>query len=167
MGRFLFLVRGKMIPQIISFKCTLKNSTGQWISSTYNKDVLTCINNDQAMLLGLAKGLQGLTAGERRKISLRAEEAYGFYDPKKVVYYPKKRLSKDVVPGEMITIVGKSGQSRTYRVLALHTDMVSVDQNHPLAGQDLVFEIEALTVRAATPEEVESSCNEISHQVLH
>jgi FKBP-type peptidyl-prolyl cis-trans isomerase SlyD len=156
-----------MVPQIISFNCILKNSVGQLISSTYNKDVLTSVNDSQAMLLGLSKGLQDLKAGEKRKIFLRAEEAYGFYDPKKIVYYPRKRLSKDVRPGEVITIIGKSGKAKIYKVLGLHTDMVSLDANHPLAGQDLVFEIETLAARKATTEEIESACNDVSVQLLH
>jgi FKBP-type peptidyl-prolyl cis-trans isomerase SlyD len=156
-----------MIPQIISFNCVLKNLAGQLISSTYNKDVLTSINDDQAMLLGLSKGLQNLQTGDRRKIILKAEEAYGFYDPKKVVYYPKKLISKDIRTGEVITIIGKSGMARTYKVIALHTDMVSLDANHPLAGQDLVFEIETLAARDATSEEIEAAYNNVSTQLLH
>lgn len=155
-----------MIPQIITFNCVLKNSAGQLISSTYNKDILTVINDDQAMLLGLAKGLQNIKAGEKRKIVLKAEEAYGFYDPKKVVYYPRKRLSKDVKPGEILKIVDKSGAARTYKVVALHADMVSLDGNHPLAGQDLVFEIETLASREATAEEI-NAANSVAVQHLH
>ena len=156
-----------MTAQIISFNCILKNLAGQLISSTYNKDVLTSINDDQAMLLGLAKGLQSLKKGEKRKIQLSAEQAYGFYDPKKVVYYPRKKLAKSIRVGEMVTIIGKSGAPRVYKVAALHVDMVSLDANHPLAGQDLVFEIETLDAREATPEEIRAASNDMSVQLLH
>ncbi|MFN3454946.1 MAG: peptidylprolyl isomerase [Pseudobdellovibrio sp.] len=156
-----------MIAQIISFNCILKNLTGHLISSTYNKDVLTSINNEQAMLIGLAKGLQGLSKGEKRKICLSAEEAYGFYDPKKIVYYPRKKLSKDIRIGETVKIVGKSGVSRVYKIIDLHSDIVSLDGNHPLAGQDLIFEIETLEARNATHEEVAAACNDMSVQLLH
>lgn len=156
-----------MTPQIISFNCILKNSAGHLISSTYNKDVLTSINDDQALLLGLSKGLQGLRAGDKRRILLKAEEAYGFYDPKKVVYYPRKRLSKDVNTGEAVTIITKSGKAKIYRVVAIHSNMLSLDGNHPLAGQDLIFEIEALAARDATPEEINSASNEVRVQVFH
>lgn len=156
-----------MIPQIISFNCVLKNSVGLLISSTYNKDVLTSINDDHAMLLGLAKGLQNLCVGDKRKIILKAQEAYGFYDPKKVIYYPRKRLSKDIKIEDIITIIGKSGTARSYKVIALHADMVSLDANHPLAGQDLVFEIETLAARDATAEEIDAASNNVSAQLLH
>jgi len=156
-----------MTPQIISFNCILKNLTGRLLSSTFNKDVLTSINDDHAMLLGLAKGLQGLQKGDKRKIQLSAEEAYGFYDPKKIVYFPRKKLVKDVKIGETVTIVGKSGKSRAYKIVALSADLASLDSNHPLAGQDLIFEIEALAVRDATVDEIDAANNNVSVQLLH
>lgn len=156
-----------MTAQIISFNCILKNRAGYLISSTYNKDVLTSINDDRAMLLGLAKGLQGLSKGDKRKIYLSAQEAYGFYDPKKVVYYPRKKLLKDVRVGETVTIIGKSGVSRIYRVISIHAEMICLDGNHPLAGQDLVFEIETLDAREATPAEIDEAKNDMSVQLLH
>ena len=167
-GRFSFIRTGcKMVPQIVSFNCVLKNSVGQLISSTYNKDVLTSINDDKALLLGLSKALQNLKTGEIRKIHLKAEEAYGFYDPKKVVYFPKGRFAKDIRPGETLTIIGKNGTSRMYKVISLHGGMVCLDGNHPLAGQDLIFEIEALAAREATLGEIEAASNNVSVQLLH
>ncbi len=156
-----------MTAQVISFNCVLKNLAGHLISSTYSKDVLTSINGDQAQLLGLSKGLQNLSAGEKRTIQLAAHEAYGFYDPKKVVLFPRKKISKEVRVGETVTIVGKSGRHSVYKVLSLHSDMVSLDGNHPLAGQDLIFEIETLSVRDATLDEVEAASNCMSVQLLH
>lgn len=156
-----------MTAQIISFNCILKNRVGHLISSTYNKDVLTCINDDRAMLLGLAKGLQGLQPGDKRKIHLNAEEAYGFYDPKKIIYYPRKKLLKELRIGETITIIGKSGASRIYKVISLHDEMACLDGNHPLAGQDLVFEIETLAAREATSTEIDEAKNDMSVQLLH
>lgn len=57
-------------PQIISFNCVLKNKLGIVISSTYNRNVLTAVNDDKAALLGLSKGLKGLSAGEIREWKL-------------------------------------------------------------------------------------------------
>lgn len=157
-----------MVDQVISFNCLLKNKAGHIISSTVNREVLTVIEADQnAMLPGLAKGLQNLKKGEKRSISLRAEEAYGLYDPKKVILYPRKLLPENIRSGQTITIVGKTGIHRTYRIAEFHKSMVSLDGNHPLAGQDLIFEIETLEARAATREEINGSINIVSSQLLH
>jgi FKBP-type peptidyl-prolyl cis-trans isomerase SlyD len=157
-----------MNAQIISFNCTLKNKAGVFISFTYNREVLTVSGIEpDGVLSGLNKNLLNLKKGDKRVITLRAEEAYGFYDPKKVILFPRRKLPKSVRKGELLHIVGKSGVQRSYRVLELHSDLASLDGNHPLAGQDLIFEIEALDARAATPEEVASSLNMVSQQLLH
>lgn len=154
--------------QVISFNCLLKNKAGHLISSTFNREVLTSMSVGPNVLLdGLAKGLQNLIKGEKRSITLKAEEAYGLYEPKKVILYPRKKLPRFIRIGEIISIAGKSGVIRAYKILQLHDDMVSLDGNHPLAGQDLIFEIEALEARAATREEIADAHNPVSTQVLH
>lgn len=159
-----------MSVQIVSFKCVLKNKSGKIISTTFNRDVITAIEaaSDQ-ILNGLAKGLQNLKTGEKRKIELSAEQAYGFYDPKKVILIPRKKIGKQALPkpGEFIAIAAKSGVVRSYRFVELYGDMVALDANHPLAGQDLVFEIETTDVRDATTEEIQESSNLPSKQTLH
>ena len=156
-----------MNTQIISFNCLLKTQLGQVISTSYNHDVLTMVDDEKAMLLGLAKNLQNIKKGEKRTISLSAQEAYGFYDPLKSILYPRRKLPKDIRSGSSVSIVGKSGKLRTYKVVELFSDMASLDENHPLAGQDLIFEIEALAVRAATKNEIAESLNMVGLQVLH
>jgi len=156
-----------MNSQIISFNCVLKNKAGQLISTTYNRDVLTAVNPHDTMLSGLTQGLQNLKKGEHRKISITASEAYGFYDLQKIILYPVKKLAKDLRIGQIISIVGKSGNSRTYKVVEFHNDFISLDGNHPLAGQDLIFEIEALEVRDATSDEINASGNTAGIQLFH
>lgn len=157
-----------MGPQVISFECILKNKAGRIIGSTFNREVLTLIDIDQkSQLYGLSKALQNLTKGEKRTIELSAEEAYGLYDPKKVILYPRKKLPKNLRPGQMVTIVSKTGTHRTYRFIQFFDEMASLDGNHPLAGQDLIFEIQAIDAREATRQEIEDSTNVVSTQLLH
>lgn len=157
-----------MCPQVISFKCILKNKAGQLISSTYNHEVITAIDiNQTKMLSGLAKGLQNLKKGEKRHIELFAEEAYGLYDPKKVILFPRKKLPKTIKKGEAISVVNKNGSRSSYLILEFYPEFVSLDGNHPLAGQDLIFEIEALEARYATREEIDESVNGVANQLLH
>lgn len=153
--------------QVISFNCLLKNKAGQVISSTYSRDVLNSSTNPDVALVGLSKGLQNLKKGEKRTINLKAEEAYGLYEPQKVILYPRKKLPNNLRVGEYISIANDAGVVRSYKLLQFHDDMASLDGNHPLAGQDLVFEIEALDVRDATSEEIEDSFNTVTQQVLH
>lgn len=143
--------------QVISFNCILKNRAGKVISSTYNRDVLNGPGDSQVGLKGLAAGLQDLKVGDCRRIALKAEEAYGFYDPSKVILFPKKNLLGAPKIGATVSIRGKSGKIRSYKVLQILDSFVKLDGNHPLAGQDLIFEIEALSVRLASEEEIEEA----------
>lgn len=156
-----------MSVQVISFNCHLRTKAGQTISHSTVKDVLTATDETPLFLKGLSKHLVGLTKGEKRSINLSAEDAYGFYDPQKVILYPRKKLPRDIRIGAPVRIVGKSGKVRVYTALQIVDGLVSLDGNHPLAGQDLVFEIEALDVRDASEQELEELTNPPSKQMLH
>lgn len=158
-----------MNAQIVSFHCILKNMLGQIISSTFNRDVLTYDENQQEILAGLAKGLQNLTKGEKRKISLTPKEAYGFYDTRKVCEVLREELTPEgrLLVGSQVAFNGKGKKTEYYTVTKIAGDVISLDGNHPLAGQDLIFEIEAIDVRDATPEELWDSSSEFSKQRLH
>lgn len=162
------LNKGGLISiQVVSFNCILKSKTGQLISTTCNREVLTTQQIDGSVLNGLALGLQNLVEGEKRCITLSAQEAYGFYDPKKIIFFPKNKLPKTIKAGDSIQIAGKSGQLRSYKIIKLHDNMATLDANHPLAGQDLIFEIDVISARDASSEEIEESTNVISQQLLH
>lgn len=156
--------------QIVSFHCVLKDKLGKVISSTFNRDVLTSpITSAEDKLPGLSKGLQNLKKGERREIVLTAGEAYGFYDTSKVLELSRADLrgAKELKMGEKVMYAGKEKEARMYRVISLSKDHVTLDANHPLAGQDLVFQIEATEVRKATADEILESKAEISGVTLH
>ena len=157
-----------MSAQIISFNCTLRNDLGEKISSTLNSDVLShFITGQTGILSGLAKGLQNLVKGEKRFITVLAEEGYGMHDPKKVILFPRRKLPKSLKLNESITIVSKTGIERLYRVLKFHSDFVSLDGNHPMSGKDLIFEIDILEARKATTEEITGSKKVVATKISY
>ncbi len=160
-----------MVPQIVSFNCILKDNLGSVLSTTFNRDIMTASGEmiSDPVLSGLVQGLKNLKAGERRQISVPAEKAYGFYDPKKVVIFPRKKFGKDqsLNYGDTIFVMDKKQFKKMYRIIEVHGDLIVLDGNHPLAGQDLVFEIETLEARDATNEEIENSVSIISNQAYH
>ncbi len=159
---FIGLIHDKEIEmkaQIVSLHCVLKNRLGRVLSSSYCQDVLTCADG-RGPLRGLSKALSNLKKGERRKIALNAEEAYGYYDPKLVLICPREELKASVRVGQALEVEDDEGKTRVYRVAEVAPERVTLDANHPLAGQDLIFEIEALAAREATPEEVSSASSE-------
>ncbi|MBC7692945.1 MAG: FKBP-type peptidyl-prolyl cis-trans isomerase [Methylotenera sp.] len=147
-----------MKTQIVSFHCVLKNKLGNLISSTFNQDVLTqnSVEDPGELLVGLAKGLQNLHKGEKRRICLSADQAYGFYDPKLVIELSRSEIAqgKHLKLGQEVKAHAENGEMKVFRVTHVHGNALTLDANHPLAGQDLVFDIEATEARDATPEDL-------------
>ena len=150
-----------MSAQVVSFRCTLRNKLGQVISSTVNQDVMTQDMRSEQKLSFLAEGLRNLSKGEKRRICLRAEQAYGYYDPKLLIVRPLDEIevSEPIILGESVTYI-RNGKAKSFRVIEISNDSVTLDGNHPLAGQDLIFDIEAMEARDATPDEIDAHCSD-------
>ncbi len=169
-----------MKAQIVSFHCVLKDQLGRVISSSFNRDVLTQVLEaptnpnlrfpaevglshgtelSNEPLRGLVEGLQNLKKGEKRHILVKADRAYGFYDPELVLQVPRKRLPEgarlDV--GFQVITQADDGECKIFRVIETQGESVTLDGNHPLAGQDLYFDVEAVAAREATDEEIARS----------
>jgi FKBP-type peptidyl-prolyl cis-trans isomerase SlyD len=155
--------------QVISFRCVLRNKLGQVISSTVNHDVMSSAEHQNEMLSGLVLGLQNLTKGEKRQIELSAKDAYGYYDLLKVFVRRRDEIKGgDVLKaGDQFMLKIASELQRLVRVTEVSEDTVTLDSNHPLAGQDLIFEIEAIDAREATAEEIADSQPPLTLIPLH
>ncbi|MBN8542268.1 MAG: FKBP-type peptidyl-prolyl cis-trans isomerase [Deltaproteobacteria bacterium] len=135
-----------MNGQIVSFHCVLKDRLGRVISSSFNQNVSTQ-DSPNGQLRGFSRGMQDLKVGECRKIFVGAEEAYGFYDPSKIVELSREELPEQLRLGDVIMVGANNKEPQSHRVVGVTGELVTLDANHPLAGQDLIFEIEAVEVR--------------------
>ncbi len=119
------------------------------------------------LLPNLEAGLQGLTAGDHFQISLKAKDAYGQPNPESIQKIPievfKKEGEKEeeyLKLGQRLFMEDPHGQVFEAEVLEINEDSVVMDFNHALAGEDLFFTGEILSVRKAKPEEIQ-------HQHVH
>lgn len=156
-----------MKAQIVSFHCVLKDKLGQVLSSSFNQDVINQLESGQASgndsrLRGLVAGIQNVRPGERRQFTVPAREAYGPYDPDLVLKVSRSDLllgDRLVVGSEIVSQPDRDGVQQTYRVVEVHPtrsgDILVLDANHPLAGHDLVFDIEVVSARDACSEDFE------------
>jgi FKBP-type peptidyl-prolyl cis-trans isomerase SlyD len=158
-----------MKAQIVSFHCILKNKVGTIISSTFNHDVITHVERPGNQLKGLIEGLQNLRKGDKRSISLSADQAYGFYKPDLVIEVSRKRLTQSdkLQVGNQVLAQSDDGETKVFRVTQINGNSVTLDGNHPLAGQDLIFEIETTETRDATSEEIAESFFSGSNLLFH
>ncbi len=137
------------------------NAEGKIVEQTYDKEPLAFVYGVGMMIPGFEMEIEGLAAGEKKSFSVVAEEAYGLYNDDNVVDLPIENFGSEEERAEHLEI-GKSiqlqdnhGQIHTGEIKAIGTDKVTIDFNHPLAGNDLFFEVEILTVRETSPEELQ------------
>jgi FKBP-type peptidyl-prolyl cis-trans isomerase SlyD len=147
-----------MKTQIVSFHCVLKNKLGKEISSSFNSGILTdsqnpsLTQNQPKILQTLLKALEGAKTGDKRQVFVPADEAYGLYDSSRVLTVSRKSLTPNVqlTVGAQVVREANNGQPEYFRIIDLTGNRVTLDANHPLAGEDLVFELEVTEARKPT-----------------
>jgi FKBP-type peptidyl-prolyl cis-trans isomerase SlyD len=145
-----------MKAQVVSFHCVLKNGLGQLINTSFNRDVITHVSGAPKVVNGLPAGLRDVKPGERRSIAVKAQEAYGLYDPALTRQASRRSLlsTGELAVDDRVHLADSFGDFQLYRITKIIGDLVYLDANHPLAGQDLTFDIHIVDARDATPEEM-------------
>lgn len=110
---------------------------------------------NSGILPGIETALTGKRAGDRVEISLSADEAYGPRDESLVLV----QALDDVPPpfrevGAEAMFQNEAGESKTFRVAKIENGLLTLDGNHPLAGEPVVCHVTVLDVRDATPDEI-------------
>lgn len=139
--------------RVMTFNYTLKDSAGTTLDASTDGP-LAFLEGSGQIIPALEAKLQFLTAGEKLVVNLTAEEAYGEQDDKMKMDVPKEELAHlNPEIGAFLQLQLKD-QVKVVRVAKISDTHVTLDGNHPLAGQDLVFDIEMVSVRPATAEEL-------------
>lgn len=122
---------------------------------------LEFIFGTNTMLQAFEKNIEGLQNGEKFSFTLTSDDAYGEYDESKVLELPKNifevngKIDKDVLfEGNTVPMMDSAGNRLMGSVVTVGDDAVTMDFNHPLAGETMHFSGSVLNVREATPEEI-------------
>ncbi|HUY84798.1 MAG TPA: peptidylprolyl isomerase [Steroidobacteraceae bacterium] len=142
--------------RVVTIHYTLKNDASEILDSSAGGDPLAYIQGHGNIVAGLERALEGRKSGERFAVTVAPADGYGQRDPALVQQLPKRALqgAGEITRGMRFQTRGEDGM-RVFTVTAISGDMVTLDGNHPLADQNLYFEIEVIEVRAATAEEIE------------
>lgn len=134
----------------------LRNDAGEVLDESEESDPLIYIHGQGDIVPGLEKALVGKSAGAKFNVSVPADEGYGERSEEKVQNVPRSAFDDDadIEPGMQFQAQGPDGVS-IVTIVQVVGDAVTIDANHPLAGEQLHFEIEVVKVRAATAEELE------------
>ncbi|MCT8469585.1 peptidylprolyl isomerase [Chromohalobacter canadensis] len=139
-------------PQhVVRLHYVLCDSAGHVLDdSRRREEPLEYLHGHANILPGLEAALEGLSGGDARAINLAPEEAYGAHEPDLVQTVARTAFPgvEELSPGMRFQAQGPDGP-RTVTLIEADDTQVTVDANHPLAGQDLVFRVEILDVRSA------------------
>ncbi|MFV0553944.1 MAG: peptidylprolyl isomerase [Mangrovibacterium sp.] len=156
--------RNKMVT--LTYDLRLGGAEGEVIEQATVEQPLKFIFGTGLMLPMFEAYLVGKAQGEKYEISLKAQEAYGERDEEAVVELPKdifvvegKFDDEMIAVGNHVPMMTQEGHRMNGLVLEVTDEIVKMDFNHPLAGDDLFFSGDIIEVRDATDEEIAATMN--------
>jgi FKBP-type peptidyl-prolyl cis-trans isomerase SlyD len=143
--------------KVVKFHYTLKDKeTGEILDSSYQYgQPLAFLVGANNIIPGLERQMEGMEKGEKKTIEVKAEEAYGQVNPELIQKIPRSEFQGiELQKGMVLQAQDPYGNVIPIKVVDFNDQEVTIDANHPLAGKDLVFEVEVVDVRDATEEEI-------------
>lgn len=128
---------------------TGKLENGTEFDSSSGRDPLEFKLGEGTIIPGLEQAIVGMDAGESKSVSIAPEQAYGERHEQLVQEVPKSALPEEIEPSVGMQLQSKTpdGQMMPLTVTAVTEEAITVDGNHPLAGQKLEFDIELVEIK--------------------
>nr|WP_293839589.1 peptidylprolyl isomerase [uncultured Arsenicibacter sp.] len=137
--------------KVVGIHYTLRDDNGNVLDSSEGREPLYYLHGEGNLIPGMEEGLEGQSAGASLKLDVSPEKGYGQIDPEMVQQVPRSAFGgQEVNPGMQF----HTNQGQVVTVTDVTPDSVTVDANHPLAGQNLHFDVEVIEVRDASTEEI-------------
>ena len=146
--------------KVVTFEYTLKNESGEIIDSSINNTPITYIHGSGNIIPGLEDELEGKKVGDKFHASINPEDGYGVRHDDLIQKIDKERLSHlpNIEIGMQLQAYDEDGM-QILTVVDISDSDVTLDGNHPLAGERLHFDVEITDMREATEEEIEFGLN--------
>ena len=130
-----------------------KLTSGETFDSSEGRAPLEFEVGSGAVIKGFDEGVTGMKVGEKKTINIPVEEAYGPKNPEMMVEMPKDRFPSEMEIEEGMPLMMSDGSGQNFQVVVTEIKETSVilDANHPLAGEDLIFDIELVEIVGGKP----------------
>ena len=143
-----------MSNQVISFDYVLTAKDGKVIDASAKGKPLIFISGVGQIIPGLENILLDMELAQKKTVTIAAKEAYGLHDDRLIYKVNRSKLpTTEIKVGDMFE-VGQGDRFSPVTITAINGDEITLDGNHPLAGEDLTFAVEVVDKRAATEEEL-------------
>ncbi len=132
---------------VVEYVGTLED--GSVFDSTKGIEPLEFVVGSGGVIHGFDEAVASMSVGETRAVTIPAKQAYGEYDEGKIEISPMYSIpnAKDLEVGKLFYFVTQEGLRFPAKILEIREGIARVDFNHPLAGEDLTFEIKLLELR--------------------
>ena len=139
----------------VSFDYEVRNSRSEVLVSSAQGSPMAYVHGYASIIPGLEKALEGKTAGAELNVVVPPVEAYGLRDERRMGKVDRSIFpaGTEIKPGMRFRATSEHGSDNVV-VVGVDGDTITVDANHPLAGETLTFQVTVRDVRPATPEEI-------------
>jgi len=133
---------------VVKVHYTGKLTNGEQFDSSVGREPLEFTVGAGQMIKGFDAAMPGMTIGEKKTINIAAEDAYGERTDDAIIQFPKENVPADMQlePGMTLTLSNQHGQPVPVIVVEVKEDVIVLDANHFLAGKELVFDIELVSI---------------------
>jgi len=127
---------------------TGKLKSGEVFDSSKDKDPIEFEIGKEQMIPGFENAVVGMEEGGTKTVEIDSENAYGDVNDELFIEVPKSELPDNITPevGMQLQVQQESGQQVPVQISEVKESSITLDANHPLAGKDLVFDIEVVEI---------------------
>lgn len=145
----------------VSIHYTLTNDAGEQLDNSRGEEPMVYLHGFGQIISGLEDSLLGKSVGDKFNVTIEPANAYGERSEDMLQVVPMKMFEgMDKVEKGMQFHADASQGVNVVTVTKVDGDEVTIDGNHPLAGQALTFDVEVMDIRPATEDE-------LSHKHIH
>jgi len=124
-------------------------SDGSIFDSSTGREPLEFEVGSGMVIPGFDEGVTGMAVGEKRTVTIPADQAYGAVQEEMILDFPRTQFPPDMTPevGMQLSMSNNQGQQFPVTIVEVKEDVVVLDANHPLAGKDLTFALELVDIK--------------------
>ena len=139
---------------VVAIDYRLTDADGTEVDTTADRGPMEYLHGHQNIIPGLEKELEGHEEGDTLDVTVTPENGYGELEPERVVQVNKEQLGFEPEIGAVVSARLPDGREQHLLIAEIEGETVTLDGNHPLAGQTLRFEVSVASIREATEGEI-------------
>lgn len=125
---------------------------GTTFDSSSGRDPLEFKVGNGDVIKGFDEGVAGMVVGDKKTVHIPADDAYGKKEDERIIKFPRSNFPKDMDAelGMQLNMTNGEGHVIPVTIIDMDTENITLDANHPLAGQDLIFDIELVDIKGGS-----------------